>query len=150
MEQARAIAIHQNSEVFCLSSNMSLASKLIYINFKYFSRTSSDAVHITTVVKSLSLSCQNDHLCFCSPHIRSTDSTRLRPETRLSLAMWSETRYPSFKFVLILLSPLSDHINLIYPQTRCSLYTIRELEFPFFQKIPLHVYDQTSIRINSP
>lgn len=101
----------------------------------------SDAVHVTMAVSMFYLSCQNDHLCFCSPHIRSADhcqgasqlvtgdiliapsallpvllsiyDERLKPEMCLSLTMWSETRYPSIKFGLILLSSTSEYIKLI-------------------------------------
>lgn len=86
------------------------------------------------------LSCQSDHLWSCSPHIRSADRcqgasqlsqrtflslrspcrlffssfmiTRLKPETRLSLTMWSETRHPSVELGLNLLSTPSQYIDL--------------------------------------
>lgn len=50
---------------------------------------------------------------YCCLFFCSFMTSRLKPETRLSLSMWSETRYPSIKLGLILLSPLSECIKLI-------------------------------------
>lgn len=113
-------------------------SRFLHSLFQVFS---TDAVHISTMVSVFYLSCQNDHLCFCSADIRSADHCQvdsqlsqgtllslrppccllftpfiinhLKPEIRLSLTMSSETLYPSIKLGLILLSSPSEYVKRV-------------------------------------